>query len=86
MKVQYKSDLVFTYEVTLADLSKTHARQTQNAFTVIKELRNAGARNVMCCLGFRLACTSAKDKKAVQKVGVRKVKEAYDFLAREFGV
>jgi hypothetical protein len=37
-------------------------------------------------LSFRLACSSPKDKKAVQKVGVNRVKRAYNYFAKELGV
>ena len=82
MLIDIKSDPV--YQVSLNGLTKIQAQKLSKAFTVIKALRKAGATNVMYCLSFRAAATSLKDKAAVEKVGVDKVKEAFDFIAREF--
>ena len=64
----------------------SQAREAQTAFNTISDLRKAGCNNVMYCLGFRMACTSPKDKKAVRKVGAKRVKAAYDYFAKSFGV
>jgi|APGre2960657468_1045069.scaffolds.fasta_scaffold85404_2 hypothetical protein len=82
MLIDIKSDPL--YQVSLNGLTKIQAQKLSKAFTVIKALRKAGANNVMYCLSFRAAATSPKDKAAVEKVGVAKVKEAFDFIAREF--
>ena len=82
MLIDIKSDPL--YQVNLNGLTKSHALKLSKTFAVMKALRKAGATNVMYCLSFRSAATSLKDKKAVEKVGVDKVKEAFDFLAKEF--
>ena len=85
MKVTFDSKRVYT--VTLDNMMDIfQAKEAQIAFNTISDLRRAGCNNVMCCLGFRMACTSPKDKKAVQKVGVNRVKSAYNYFAKSFGV
>ncbi len=82
MLINVKSDPV--YQVSLNGLTKTHAQKLSKAFAVIKALRQAGATNVMYCLHWRDNVTSSKDKAAVKKVGAVRIKEAFDFLAKEF--
>jgi hypothetical protein len=84
LKVTFDSKRVYT--VTLDNMDIFQAKEAQIAFNTISDLRRAGCNNVMCCLSFRMACTSPKDKKAVQKVGVNRVKSAYNYFAKSFGV
>ena len=85
-KLKIEIDSNYVYSVTIGHMNFTQAKEAKEAFKIIADLRKAGCNNVMYCLGFRMACTSPKDKKAVQKVGVRRVKAAYDYFAKSFGV
>jgi hypothetical protein len=84
LKVTFDSKRV--YAVTLDNMDILSAKEAETAFNTISDLRKAGCNNVMYCLSFRLACSSPKDKKAVQKVGVNRVKRAYNYFAKELGV
>jgi hypothetical protein len=85
MLVKIEQQNLFNLSLILPVSNQDTAKKAKKAFEVTSALRKAGAKNLMYCLSFRLACTSSSDLAAVQKVGVTKVKQAYDYFAKEFG-
>jgi len=85
MLVKIEQQNLFNLNLNLPVANQQIAKKAKEAFEVTSALRKAGAKNLMYCLSFRLACSSSSDIAAVQKVGVVRVKQAYDYFAKEFG-
>jgi hypothetical protein len=85
MLIKIKKESLYNLSLNLPANNENDAKKAFDAFKVMTDLRKAGANNLMYCLSFRKSVTSKKDQIAVSKVGVKRVKKAFDFFAREFG-
>ncbi len=85
MIVKINKQALYCINLNLPVNNEVDANKAKDAFQVLTDLRQAGARNLMYCLSWRKSVTSKRDKKAVAIVGASRVKRAFDFFAREFG-